>query len=55
MDKFPSTNIVKIGIVVKDIEKAVKKYAAIFNVPLPEIRYPQERKPVDGGKTPGSL
>jgi hypothetical protein len=41
MDKFPTNRIVKIGIVVEDIEKAVKAYADLFDIPLPEIRPPK--------------
>ena len=55
MDKFPSTHIVKVGIVVKDIEKAAKKYTEIFNIPMPEIRQPKEWKKEPGGKEPGTI
>jgi hypothetical protein len=41
MDKFPTDRIVKIGIVVKDIERAVRAYADLFDIPLPEIRPPK--------------
>jgi hypothetical protein len=63
MEKFPSKRIVKIGIVVKDIERAAKKYAEIFNIPVPEIHQPKEWKqePSESagkepsGKEPGTV
>ena len=40
MEKISTDKIVKIGIVVKDIEKAASHYAEVFNIELPEIRIP---------------
>lgn len=40
MDKISTNQIVKIGIVVSDIEQAVAHYSALFNIPAPEIRTP---------------
>jgi hypothetical protein len=61
MDKFPTNHVVKIGIVVRDIEKTVRAYADLFDIPLPEIRparpagaIPPEPS-VPGGKTPGTV
>ncbi|GHV36210.1 lactoylglutathione lyase [Spirochaetia bacterium] len=56
MDKFPTNHIVKIGIVVRDIEKAVQYYAKLFNIPAPEIHHPRDRKPEpETGNKPGSV
>ena len=61
MEKFPTKRIVKIGIVVRDIEKTVKEYAALFDIPVPEIRpaRPAGPPPVEsdlpGGKVPGTV
>jgi hypothetical protein len=61
MEKFPTNHIVKIGIVVRDIEKAVKSYAALFDIPLPEIRPARPAGPppvepeVPGGKVPYTI
>jgi hypothetical protein len=46
MEKFPTNHIVKIGIVVGDIEKSVKTYADIFDIPVPEIRLPKPAEPL---------
>jgi hypothetical protein len=55
MNKFPAKRMVKIGIVVKDIEKAAKAYADIFDIPVPEIHQPKEHTPQPGGKVPGTV
>jgi hypothetical protein len=55
MEKFPTNHIVKIGVVVKDIEKAAKVYAGLFDIPIPEIHYPKEHKQEPGGKVPGTI
>ena len=55
MDKFPSNHIVKIGIVVNDLEAAVKAYAKLFNIPEPEIHLPTTHVKVEGGREPGSI
>jgi hypothetical protein len=58
MDKFPTNHIVKIGIVVRDIEKAAQAYADLFDIPVPEIRPARPAGPlptepaVPGGKVP---
>ncbi|MCL2094127.1 MAG: VOC family protein [Treponema sp.] len=44
MEKFPTSHIVKIGIVVKDLEAAAKKYAEIFGIPVPKINFPSQEK-----------
>lgn len=41
MDKISTDQIVKIGIVVDNIEEAVKHYAEIFNIDVPSIRVPR--------------
>ena len=61
MDKFPTKRIVKIGIVVKDIEKTVKEYADLFGIPVPPVRPARPAGPppaepdVPGAKIPGSV
>ena len=61
MDKFPTKRIVKIGIVVKDIEKTVKEYANLFDIPVPSIRparpagSPPTEFGVTGSKVPGTV
>jgi methylmalonyl-CoA/ethylmalonyl-CoA epimerase len=40
MDKISTNHIVKVGIVVKDIEQAAKYYAELFNIPVPEVKTP---------------
>jgi hypothetical protein len=56
MDKFPSSHIVKIGIVVRDIEKAVKAYADLFDIPAPEIKQARtDFTPKPGEKTPHTV
>jgi hypothetical protein len=55
MEKFPTNHIVKIGIVVKDIEQAVNYYAALFNIPVPEIHWPKEKKAEPGDKALSSV
>jgi hypothetical protein len=61
MEKFPTNHIVKIGIVVRDIEKTVQAYTALFDIPLPEIRpaRPANTLPtgpeVPGGKVPYTI
>lgn len=55
MDKFPSNCFVKMGIVVRDIEKVVKEYSGLFNIPVPVINYPKERVQEPGGKKPGTV
>lgn len=43
--------MVKIGIVVEDIEKAAQYYADLFNIPKPEVKYPNPPPaPVEGNK-----
>ncbi len=61
MDKFPTMRIVKIGIVVRDIEKAVKAYAGLFGIPVPPVRParpagpPPDAPEVPGGNIPGTI
>jgi hypothetical protein len=61
MDKFPTNHIVKIGIVVRDIEKAVQAYAALFDIPFPEIHPAKPAGPLPtepltpGGKIPNTV
>ena len=61
MEKFPTRRITKIGIVVRDIEKAVKEYAALFDIPVPMIRPARPAGPlpveseISGGKVPGTV
>jgi hypothetical protein len=47
IEKISTNKIVKIGIVVPDIEKAAKHYAEVFNIDVPEIRIPKTDAPVD--------
>jgi len=61
MDKFPTKRIVKIGIVVKDIEKTVKEYADLFGIPVPQVRPARPAGPpltepeIPGAKVPGTV
>ena len=61
MEKFPTKRIVKIGIVVRDIEKTVKEYADLFDIPVPEIRPARPAGPppsapeTEGAKVPGTV
>lgn len=55
MDKFPLTQFVKIGIVVRNIEKAVKEYSSLFNIPDPVINYPKDYIQEPGGRKPGTV
>jgi hypothetical protein len=61
MEKFPTNSIVKIGIVVRDIEKTVKAYADLFDVKVSEIRQAKPAGPlpteplVPGGKVPSTV
>jgi hypothetical protein len=55
MDKFPTNHMIKIGIVVRDIEDAVNAYADVFNIPIPEIKPPREWKQMPGEKAPGTI
>ncbi len=45
MDKVENKKIVKIGIVVRDIEDVAKRYAELFDVPVPAVRVPDPSKP----------
>lgn len=40
MEKLNSNEIIKIGVVVRDIEQVAKRYAELFDVPTPEVHYP---------------
>lgn len=44
MEKLASKKIVKIGIVVHDIEEVAKRYANLFDIPTPEVRYPDPHR-----------
>jgi hypothetical protein len=55
MEKFPTNQIVKIGIVVRDVEAAVKEYVNLYNIPAPEIHQSPEYKQLPGGKMPGTV
>jgi hypothetical protein len=61
MEKFPTNRIVKIGIVVHDIEKTARAYAALFDIPAPEIRPAKAPGPLPtepehpGGKVPSTV
>ncbi len=52
MDKISTNRMVKIGIIVDDIEKAVEYYADLFNIPKPEVKTPKPKNtmPVEGNK-----
>ncbi|MFD0675889.1 MULTISPECIES: VOC family protein [unclassified Paenibacillus] len=41
MEKISTDQIVKIGIVVENIEEAVKHYAEIFNIEVPKVSVPK--------------
>jgi len=47
MEKVSTNHIVKIGIVVDDIEKAAAYYADLFNIEKPVIRVPDPNKVPD--------
>jgi hypothetical protein len=61
LNKFPTNHIVKIGIVVRDIEKTVKAYADLFNAEVSDVRPPRPAGPlpteplVPGGKVPSTV
>jgi hypothetical protein len=56
MDNFPTNRIVKIGVVVKNLEAAIKAYCAIFKVDPPEILVPKdENKQSSDGKELGPV
>ncbi len=55
MEHFPTNRIVKIGIVVKDIEKAVEYYQKIFDIQPPEIHFPKPRVAKPGEKEPYTI
>jgi hypothetical protein len=40
MEKLGSSKIVKIGIVVRDIEEVAKRYGELFHVEPPVVHYP---------------
>ncbi|MBM7691659.1 hypothetical protein JOC77_001066 [Peribacillus deserti] len=42
MDKIENNNLVKIGIVVENIEEAARTYSTLFGTELPEIQIPPE-------------
>jgi methylmalonyl-CoA/ethylmalonyl-CoA epimerase len=46
MDKI-ATDVVKIGIVVNNIEEAARRYAELFNIEPPAIRIPDPNAPVN--------
>jgi len=41
MEKISTNKIVKIGIVVEDIEQAARYYADLFHIEMPEIKIPK--------------
>jgi hypothetical protein len=49
MGKLNSTTIVKIGVVVRNIEDVAKRYGELFNVPTPKVNIPDPEKPVNPG------
>jgi hypothetical protein len=55
LKKFPTTHMIKIGIVVRDVEKAAQAYADLFDIPVPVVKQPREWKQVPGEKTPGTV
>ena len=46
MDKLSTSTIAKIGLVVHNIEDVVERYARLFDIPAPEVHYPDPNKPV---------
>lgn len=40
MDKLDSSEVIKIGIVCRDIEDTAARYAELFDVEVPPVRYP---------------
>jgi len=49
MGKLSTNRIAKIGIVVRDIEDVARRYAELFDVPEPEVHYPDpNRVPAPG-------
>jgi methylmalonyl-CoA/ethylmalonyl-CoA epimerase len=53
MDYLSTNKITKIGIIVKNIEEAVKYYSELFHIETPEICIPPEKQPViEGGREP---
>ncbi|MFA9380364.1 MAG: hypothetical protein ACERKO_04815 [Acetanaerobacterium sp.] len=48
MEKLESSNIVKIGVVVRNIEDVAKRYGDLFNIEPPVVNYPDpNRKPAE--------
>lgn len=43
-NKINMDGFIQIALVVKDIEKAAKKWAELFGVPVPEIRIDEPRE-----------
>ena len=49
MSKLSTSRIAKIGLVVRDIEDVVKRYAELFDIPAPEVHSPDpNRVPAPG-------
>lgn len=55
MEHFPTNHIVKIGVVVKDIEKAVKYYEDLFDIEPPKIHLPKPRTAKPGEREPYTI
>ncbi|MGI6333107.1 MAG: VOC family protein [Saccharofermentanales bacterium] len=44
MEKLNSNEIIKIGVVVRNIEDVARRYGELFNVPTPEVHYPDPNR-----------
>ncbi len=44
MEKLSSNQVIKIGIVVRNIEDVAKRYGELFQVEAPEVKYPDPNK-----------
>ena len=54
MDKIGNKQIIKIGLVVRDIEAVAERYAALFQIEKPAVRIPAPGRPTAEGTVPVS-
>lgn len=47
MEHIDNANLIKIGIIVNDIEAAIDKYCKLFNIPKPHIQIPDAEDRTD--------
>lgn len=44
MEKLNSNQIIKIGVVVHNIEEVARRYGDLFDIPVPEVHYPDPNR-----------